>query len=330
MNTETITLQTGEVISRKDYCKLRAKDYAAAYPKAEITWNCIDNMIEICDTDRDLTEEEADRGHPWEELLELTCRELDESRKRASGEIPLSAPINTTVEPPAWSPNSEELEIIEAAKVSSLEGGQFSELRDIFDFGPGLKQLTLKEGATVAPKHYGALIGIGYRMAESGVFLVGEALLRLKAYGRFSNAIDQMSAELRLHGATLYGYAVVAERTPAEFRHLPYGVVSEITRARLDKDPEKASQKRLQLLQDADKNAWDSAEARSHVKMAQGREKSPERPKLPTYLVGLNGQYWLQDSQPPIEANMLLVNMRTGEILVDDGQKVSFQEIERR
>jgi len=214
-----------------------------------------------------------------------------------------------------------------------MESGAFTELRKKFDFSSGLKQLTPLEGVIITPFDYADALGIGYRMADAGRYLAAQAVQNLQAYGQFDNLLDQAAAMLKIGYSTLSNWTRTAQRVPIEYRDsLPFAVAQEIACAKYDRDPQKNQEAVNDLLKEAQVNGWSSEEARTNVKIKQGKPpRGTEKTQTPEYLVITpQGEYYLTDDQPGIETGMVMINLKKLERLVDDGKMASMQPIEVR
>lgn len=310
----TITYKS-HALSREEFCKIKSAEFAEQYPKENITPEVVDRMISACQHPERPWEEES--SHDLDQAMENVCQCLEDQ------------PQELEVVPEGqWTPNSQEAAMLETIRTASLQSGTFSELREKFEFGADLKDFRLKEGAIATPFDYSKILGMGWRMAESGRFLVADSVAVLYAMG-FENVLLQGASMLKLEYSTISNWHRLAQRVKGEDRNnIAFSVAQEIALPRYSKDEEENSKAIKELLDKAKQEGWNSTEARAHSQLKRGKtSKSSKKDESPQYVCILNGEYFLTNDQPAIEPGLIMIDIRNLEYLVDDGQKVSMHSI---
>lgn len=314
----TITYQNHS-LSREEFCKIKSAEFAEQYPKENITPEVVDRMISACQHPERPWEEES--SHDLDQAMENVCQCLE------------SQPKELEVVPEGqWTPNSQEAAMIEVVRNSSLESGAFSKIREKFDLGEGMLQLTPRAGTVITPHDFAACIGVGWRMAESGKYLVASAIVALRAYNLYDNVLDQVAGMLRLNYSTLSNLERTAKRVPEEYRKaLPFTIAQEIACAKYDADPEKNQSAINDLLKEAQVHGWSSDEAREAVRKRQGKPpRQSKKTEEYEFLVIHNGNHYLSEAYPPVEEGMEVINLKTKEYLHQTAEKVEFLPLEVR
>lgn len=111
---------------------------------------------------------------------------------------------------------------------------------------------------------------------------------------------------------------------------LPYAVCQEIACARFSKDQDENKAVIGELLKEAEVNNWSAEDARTHVKLKQGKPpRSTKKEEEWEFLIIHNGNHYLSDAYPPVEEGMEVINLKTKEYLTQEG-KLEFLPLEVR
>jgi hypothetical protein len=169
-------------------------------------------------------------------------------------------------------------------------------------------------------------------MSESGRFLCADAVRQLEAMGRYEDVLEQMGAVLRVSYGTIGNWVRTAKQVGMPYREtLPYAVCQEIACARFSKDQDENKAAIGELLKEAEVNNWSAEDARTHVKIKQGKPpRSSKKEEEWEFLIIHKGNHYLSDAYPPVEEGMEVINLKTKEYLHQTPEKVEFLPLEVR
>ena len=218
-------------------------------------------LIKVCEQD-DMIDEDAPPNHF--ELLEEACAILAFDR----GEIDAKE-LKMTIVKEELKQGTEQ-SILEAAITTGMHNG-YSALAERYEFN-NLTQFTPREGVIPCPEDYAAAIGLGVDMSSKGMWLAGEGIRHLYALG-YENVVTQIAANLKLSYSHVSAWARTAQRIPIKYRsEISPTVAVEIACSKYSEDEKENNKKVIELVEKACKEGWTALEARSHVRMEQGRE----------------------------------------------------------
>lgn len=232
-------------------------------------------LIKCCEQDDEI-DEDSPANHF--ELLEEACAILAYDR----GEIDAKELKFSIVK--AEAQLGTEQSILEAAVNTGMHNG-YTALAEKYDFA-NLTQFTPKAGVVPCPEDYAAAIGLGVDMSSKGMWIAGEGIRHLYALG-FENIVTQIAASLKLSYSHVSGWHRAAQRVPLKYRsEISPTVAVEIACSKYSDDEATNNRKVIELVEQACKEGWTALEARSHVRMEQGKEPLAKTPKGANSWVG--------------------------------------------
>ena len=232
-------------------------------------------LIKCCEQDDEI-DEDSPANHF--ELLEEACAILAYDR----GEIDAKELKFSIVK--AEAQLGTEQSILEAAVNTGMHNG-YTALAEKYDFA-NLTQFTPKAGVVPCPEDYAAAIGLGVDMSSKGMWIAGEGIRHLYALG-FENIVTQIAASLKLSYSHVSGWHRAAQRVPLKYRsEISPTVAVEIACSKYSDDEATNNRKVIELVEQACKEGWTALEARSHVRMEQGKEPLAKTPKCANSWVG--------------------------------------------
>jgi hypothetical protein len=111
------------------------------------------------------------------------------------------------------------------------------------------------------------------------MWLAGEGIRHLYALG-YENVVTQIAANLKLSYSHVSAWARTAQRIPLKYRNeISPTVAVEIACSKYSEDEKENNKKVIELVEKACKEGWTALEARSHVRMEQGKEPLGKAPK---------------------------------------------------
>lgn len=267
------------VISQKAFADQKAQEFSEKYKHIPVFFTpaCIHKMLALCAKGEDWPEEVSEE---WEAAMAEVCliREKSEAiriRLETSVEAPLEIVMAESPLSPVIEATDENM-VKEARKITLANG--YQELSSQFEFGDEHDDLRPKKDAIVTPVDYSKAFSYGLAMGEGGAKIAARALRHLHVLGK-DDAITQICADRHLSYSTVSALLRAEMRVPINHpsrKALPFTVLQEIANARYSKDEKENEAKRLELLDQATKDHWDSDEARSHVKMAKEGDNGQE------------------------------------------------------
>lgn len=254
---------SGEAIPFEEYCKRKAEAANAKYHDREITYTpqMVAQLAQLCQTDQELDEDQNPQS--TFELMEGVCIEIEATHAylREHKELP-KQPIDSVVELEVVQEQSSEISVVDAAK--DVNAHTLLDLENKFDFGPGT-YVKVREGQTATPQDYAKILGVGYKMANRGIWMVGEAINYLRSIG-MDNEVDQIGADLQMSRSALYNWGSTCLRLPPSLREgITPSTAIEICTARFSKDEAKNKEVIEGLIKQAREEKWNPSEARSFV-----------------------------------------------------------------
>jgi hypothetical protein len=167
---------------------------------------------------------------------------------------------------------SVELELVEYGKSSPVAMSNFSEK---FDLGEGMSQCVPKGEVTL--QDWVGAFAFGVALESGSQWIIGDSVVALENAGQ-ENVVIQLSAQLNKAYPTVSGYARAARAFPPDSRKpgLPFTTYREIGNAKFSDDPKKDQKAKEKLLDKAVKEKLSTPEVRSHVRMEQGKETTPQ------------------------------------------------------
>lgn len=232
-------------------------------------------LIKTCEQDDEI-DEDSPANHF--ELLEEACAILAYDR----GEIDAKELKFSIVK--AEAQLGTEQSILEAAVNTGMHNG-YTALAEKYDFA-NLTQFVPKAGVVPCPEDYAAAIGLGVDMSSKGMWIAGEGIRHLYALG-FENVVTQIAASLKLSYSHVSGWHRAAQRVPLKYRaEISPTVAVEIACSKYSDDEATNNKKVIELVEQACKEGWTALEARSHVRMEQGKEPLAKTPKGANSWVG--------------------------------------------
>lgn len=343
-----IILETNEPITWAQFKKKTALDFNRKFAsqKADLTPDKVEELARICLTDEELDDETL----PYVfEVVEYVCQAIertnqlqkdldsmtDTNTEETTPETPDNAPespaVTSEVQTKEDSLNSQEAQIVKAACSTSLETS-YSEISQTYEFGEGMLNVRVKEGAIETPETAGQLMGLGVDMGKKGFFLMVEGAQRLVVRGH-KLPMEQICASLNLHTSTIYNYLrAIPYFTPEAKRLLSPTTVVEIATAKFDSDEKKNDEIKKELIEEAVKEGWDSPTARSHVKAKKGHDEPIDATlsakNKPIYLLILPGQEPLLCREEPVwSEGSIIINLKTAEVYKDIDKKLTWCKI---
>jgi len=161
----------------------------------------------------------------------------------------------------------------------------YTALAEKYDFA-NLTQFVPKAGVIPCPEDYAAAIGLGVDMSSKGMWIAGEGIRHLYALG-YENVVTQIAASLKLSYSHVSGWHRAAQRVPLKYRaEISPTVAVEIACSKYSDDEATNNKKVIELVEQACKEGWTALEARSHVRMEQGKEPLAKTPKGANSWVG--------------------------------------------
>lgn len=255
-----ITTSDGQTHPRREYAEMVAVKHSV--PVASIYL-----LLRACELSEPLPE---NMPQEYFSVMEEIC--LDVARSGGEPDTTLVVTEKRVLAPSLAQECTDE-NIVKAARETTVVNG-FEELKDIFDFGSLHDELVPKKDAIVTPMDYAKAIGYGISMGEGGAKITARALRHLHVLGK-EDAITQIAADRGLSYSTISALLRTELRVPLDHpcrKVLPMTVMQEICNARYSKDEKENEGVRLELLNEATKNRWDSDEARSATKMRRGHD----------------------------------------------------------
>jgi hypothetical protein len=232
-------------------------------------------LIKTCEQDDEIDEDSPSNHF---ELLEEACAILAYDR----GEIDAKELKFSIVK--AEAQLGTEQSILEAAINTGMHNG-YTALAEKYDFA-NLTQFVPKAGVIPCPEDYAAAIGLGVDMSSKGMWIAGEGIRHLYALG-FENVVTQIAASLKLSYSHVSGWHRAAQRVPLKYRsEISPTVAVEIACSKYSDDEATNNKKVIELVEQACKEGWTALEARSHVRMEQGKEPLAKTPKGANSWVG--------------------------------------------
>ena len=232
-------------------------------------------LIKTCEQDDEI-DEDSPANHF--ELLEEACAILAFDR----GEIDAKELKFSIVK--AEAQLGTEQSILEAAVNTGMHNG-YTALAEKYDFA-NLTQFVPKAGVVPCPEDYAAAIGLGVDMSSKGMWIAGEGIRHLYALG-YENVVTQIAASLKLSYSHVSGWHRAAQRVPLKYRsEISPTVAVEIACSKYSDDEATNNKKVIELVEKACKEGWTALEARSHVRMEQGKEPLAKTPKGANSWVG--------------------------------------------
>jgi len=117
-------------------------------------------------------------------------------------------------------------------------------------------------------------------------WIAGEGIRHLYALG-FENVVTQIAASLKLSYSHVSGWHRAAQRVPLKYRaEISPTVAVEIACSKYSDDEAINNKKVIELVEQACKEGWTALEARSHVRMEQGKEPLQKVAKSASSWVG--------------------------------------------
>lgn len=280
-----ITILSGQVLTRPEYCQYRASLHAgateelvrAAMRRCELGESefpedfpeSLYSMAEqICG---DISRSGGDVDPIVEEQVHQHTHTATETPAEASQ--PESEPEIPELETPSLEiiSKSTETEIVEAARNARLDNA-YTILREKFVFAEDMSTAVPKLDAVISPQDYGTLCGFGLDMGRRSLWLAGGAILALQRMGH-EGAVEIIADEAGFSYSHASNLARVCDRIPPEQRHglLPT-VAQEIATRQYSTDPAKNQEIILGLVEQARTEKWNCAQSRSHAALAQGKD----------------------------------------------------------
>lgn len=225
-------------------------------------------LIKCCEQDDEI-DEDSPANHFA--LLEEACAILAFDR----GEIDAKE-LKMTIVREEHKQGTEQ-SILEAAITTGMHNG-YSALAEKYEFN-NLTQFVPREGVIPCPEDYAAAIGLGVDMSSKGMWIAGEGIRHLYALG-YENVVTQIAASLKLSYSHVSGWHRAAQRVPIKYRsEISPTVAVEIACSKYSDDEAANNKKVIELVEKACKEGWTALEARSHVRMEQGKEPLAKAPK---------------------------------------------------
>ena len=232
-------------------------------------------LMRICEEDDEL-DDDAPANHFA--LVEEACVTIAYD----NGEIDAKE-LNTSIV--AENKSGTEQSILAAAVNTGMHNG-YSALSERYEFND-LTQFVPRAGVIPCPEDYAAAIGMGVDMSSKGMWLAGEGIRHLYALG-YENVVTQIAANLKLSYSHVSAWHRAAQRIPVKYRsELSPTVAVEIACSKYSDDERENNKKVIDLVEKACKEGWTALEARSHVRMEQGKE--------PLQKVSKNASSWVAD-----------------------------------
>lgn len=255
--------KTGESLPRLQFAEMLAAKHG-------MTVESVLAAARHCETDMDLPEDTPSNVYA---CVEEFCQAVEYTKAMREGHKPPETPkeARLTVHEPK-SLDSQELEIVEAARNARLDNGAYSQLRKVFDFAEDMSSVRVKQGAIVTPTDWSKLLGVGFDLGRRSVWLMAEAINHLMVLGK-ENSLIQIADDFGFSYSYASNLARVAQRVPAHKRlgMIPT-VVVEIASRNYSEDPHKNAQTIDSLLEQAKTEGWNCSVARSHTRHAQGHD----------------------------------------------------------
>ncbi len=256
------------IISRMDLAEMLSIKYKTDVKTAS-------DLMLCCEEGKDLKEDSPANHY---NLLEEACAIIAFDR----GEIDAKE-LKMTIVKEEYKLGTEQ-SILEAAVNTGMHNG-YTALAEKYEFA-NLTQFTPKAGVIPCPEDYAAAIGLGVDMSSKGMWIAGEGIRHLYALG-LENVVTQIAASLKLSYSHVSSWHRAAQRVPLKYRsEISPTVAVEIACSKYSDDEETNNKKVIELVQKACKEGWDSLEARSHVRMEQGKEPLAKTPKGANSWVG--------------------------------------------
>lgn len=235
-------------------------------------------LIKCCELDDEI-DEDAPSNHF--ELLEEACAILAYDR----GEIDAKE-LKMTIVKEEHQKGTEQ-SILEAALTTGMHNG-YSALSQKYEFD-NLTQFTPKAGVIPCPEDYAAAIGLGVDMSSKGMWIAGEGIRHLYALG-YENVVTQIASSLKMSYSHVSGWHRAAQRVPIKYRNeISPTVAVEIACSKYSDDESENNKKIIELVEQACKEKWTALEARSHVRMEQGKEPLGKAPKVAGWISEFGG-----------------------------------------
>lgn len=168
---------------------------------------------------------------------------------------------------------------------------------------------------------------LAIRVGNFTAWAIGDLGNALQDRG-LEGVVDNIAANTGSSEATIYGHMRLARSIKKEDRKasiLPT-VYKELTFPTLAADPKKDAKLKDKLIKQAEKDGWNSKEARSQAEAAReipagnqgGKEKGPKA----NFLVVKDGEAYLVADEPAWEEGVVVVNLSKREVLgiVDNGK----------
>jgi len=218
-------------------------------------------LMRCCENDEEIDDDSPSNHF---ELLEEACAIIAFDR----GEIDAKELKMTIVK--EENKAGTEQSILEAAISTGMHNG-YTALAEKYDFA-NLTQFVPKAGVIPCPEDYAAAIGLGVDMSSKGMWIAGEGIRHLYALG-YENIVTQIAASLKLSYSHVSGWHRAAQRVPLKYRNeISPTVAVEIACSKYSDDEATNNKKVIELVEKACKEGWTALEARSNVRMEQGRE----------------------------------------------------------
>lgn len=276
----TITLISGNKISRPEYIAYRASLHAGA----------TEDLVKICMARCERGDSDFPEDFPESlmDMASLICEDISRSGGEVDPVVEDQIHSRSHAAPkaikeaegievfPVGPTKCVELQIVDAAKGASK--ASYTELRELFDFGDNLAYVRPKDGMPVTPADWGRVWGFAADWTYSAGWVMADAAAHLDALG-FSDALTQLASDFKLAKSTAYNYCRVSRRVPPTCearKSLPLTTCVEIAAGRYDDDEVKNQEAIDELLQSAIDGGWNASEARSHAKMRKGIEEPVE------------------------------------------------------
>lgn len=340
-------IQNGQRIPWNTYAKQKAVESTLKFKaqKTTFTPEKINILALLC-----MTEEELDPEEPScvAQVLEEICiaiqdteNYMPETTLPTTPEQPPAAPTDAletleTKDTPEQekSLDSQEQLILKDALTTQLDNGGYTKLSEVFDFGEGMLNPMVKEGAIDTPMHYGALMGLGADMGKKGIWLLIHGAQGLMVLGK-EHVMEQICASLGLNEKTIYNYLTTFPYVTPEARlRLSPTVLTEICTRKYSEDPKENDKAKKELVAEAVEANWDCKEARSHAEHKQGKDRqitdgTSSKRGLRYFHQLPDGTAILTRTQPAYTQGAIIFDMRTLERMVDDGKKIEMVPVLR-
>jgi hypothetical protein len=256
MNTQTPRLRATFKLPTGEVTRQQLAEMLAIKHKADIKTAL--KLIACCEREDEI-DEDSPKNH-WA-LLEEACALI----KYSDGELD-SLPVELVKQE-----EGTEQSILESALTSRLDNS-YSRLSERFDFGEFMTQFRPKQGTIPTPEDYAAAIGMGVDMSSKGMWLAGDGISNLIRLGH-ENVVYQIAASLKMSYSAVSNWHRTAQRIPLHQRHeISPTVAVEIATAKFSEDEATNNEQIRSLIDQARRESWTCAEARSHVRMLKGKE----------------------------------------------------------